>query len=544
MAFVILQNCCKDASCVAACPVNCIHPVPGEDGDYDTAPMLYVDPRVCIDCGACADACPVDAVVPADTLSGPELAYAEINAEHYAGTPLEASGLRPDRPTFRDWGRPSFDWSLPSDFAPLHVAVVGTGPAGMYAAEHLLLHTASRVTLIDRLPVAGGLVRYGVAPDHPGTKRIGDTFARLYSHPRVRMLLGVEVGTDVSFAEIGEHVDAVVVATGASEGRRLGVPGEDLGGSLSGPEFVGWYNGHPDVPADAVRLDRERAVLVGTGNVALDIARILSVDPEVLAGTDLADHALAARLESAVREVVVLSRRGPEHAAYTAPELRALSHLAGVELVVDDHDGAAGATIDAAAPGDHAALLQGVPRRTVDVSGAPAPGRRIVLRFGAEVAEAVGSAGPDGAARVEEVVLRDGTRVPAGLLVTSIGYRGRPIQGLPYDDERGTVPNEHGRVDGAAATYVVGWAKRGSSGGIGDNRTDAAATVRTLLDDAVAGRLGPRKRSTRALGRAVRRARPDVLDAKDLARIERTERAAGTAQGRPRVKLTTTADLR
>ncbi|SHH62274.1 ferredoxin--NADP+ reductase [Jatrophihabitans endophyticus] len=488
MSYVITQNCCKDASCVSVCPVNCIAPVPGQDA-FVTEPMLYVDPRACIDCGACADACPVDAIVPADTLTGAQQRYERINAEHFAAQPVASTT---DGPLFRAWDRPHFDWSLPSDFAGLDVAVVGTGPAGLYAAELLLLHTRSTVTLIDRLPTPGGLIRYGVAPDHPGTKRIGETFARLYTHPRVRMRLGTEVGdgTDGSLTpdDLAARHDAVIYAVGASVGRRLGLPGESLPGSLTGPEAVGWYNGHPDVAADAVRLDRPRAVVVGTGNVALDVARILTAAPGSLAGTAIAGHALAGLRDSALHEVVLLARRGPDTAAYTAPELLALRERPDVELVVDDHDPAVAATIDAAPSRSHAALLAGVARRRVDHAAEPRPGRRIVLRFHTTVERYLGEG------RVEGVRLADGTDVLAGSVVTAIGYHGRGVPGLPFDDAAGTVPHDGGRIAGVPGAYAVGWWKRGSSGGIGDNRADAAETVRTLLDDAVAGRLPGRSR--------------------------------------------------
>jgi ferredoxin--NADP+ reductase len=535
MTYVITQNCCKDASCVAACPVNCIGPVPGSDA-FATEPMLYIDPDVCIDCGACADACPVDAAVPADVLGEAERAYAELNAEHHRLAPASRESVGTG-PLFHEWGRPAFDWALPSDFAPLDVAVVGTGPAGLYAAELLLLHTPSRVTLVDRLPVAGGLIRYGVAPDHPSTKGVGTTLGRLFTHPRVRMALGVDVGGDVGVEELARHFDAVVYAVGAATGRRLEVPGEDLPGLHTGPEFVGWYNAHPDVPADSVALTGERALVIGTGNVALDVARILSTEPDRLARTDIADHALVALRRSPVREVVLLGRRGPDAAAYTAPELLALRRLPGVELVVDDTDPATAAAIDTAAPGSRAALLQGVRRDRPDLAAPPEPGRRIVLRFASSVTRVLGDDG------VRGVCLDDGTEVCGSPVVSAIGYGGRAVAGLPFDPATGTVPHEGGRVTGVPGAYAVGWFKRGSSGGIGDNRVDAAETVHALVEDAVAGRLPPRTGSPRAFVRAARRARPDLLGARELGRVLRAERELGRNAGRPAVKLATTEEL-
>lgn len=535
MTYAITQTCCSDATCVAVCPVNCIHPTPEEQA-FGSTEMLYVDPATCIDCGACADACPVDAVFPVDSLFGARKEYAAINAAYFEDRePEPVAG-----PNFHAWGEPSFPRSLPSDFEPIRVAVVGTGPAGMYAAEDLLLHTNAEVTLVDRLPVAGGLVRYGVAPDHPATRKAGETFARFHSHPRVRMALGVEVGRDVTAQELAAHHDAVIYAVGASTDRRLGVPGEDLPASVSATSFVSWYNAHPEAPPETVALAAERVVVVGNGNVALDVARILVTDPAALADTDIADHALAALRESKVREVVVLGRRGPEHAACTSSELLALSHLPGVELVVDDSDPRTGAAIDGAAPGEKAALLRDARRQKADWSLPPAEGRRIVFRFHCSPVEVLGRD------RVEAVRVTAGEgeqEIPAGLFLRAIGYRGLPVPGLPFDETTGTVPHEGGRVTGLPATYVVGWIKRGPSGGIGANRTCAAETVGALLDDAVAGVLPSPTPPPKAFHRLARSRGRDVVDARGQAAIDRAELAGGREQGRPRARLATVPAL-
>ncbi|MFJ5074706.1 FAD-dependent oxidoreductase [Streptomyces sp. NPDC088553] len=539
MTYAITQTCCNDATCVAVCPVNCIHPTP-EEPDFGTTEMLYIDPRACIDCGACADACPVDAIFPADRLTGRLREYEAVNAAYYADRTPEPALTSPN---FHAWGEPSFPRSLPADFAPLRIAVVGTGPAGMYAAEDLLLHTNAEVTLIDRLPVAGGLLRYGVAPDHPATKGAGETLARFHAHPRVRMRLGVEIGEEVTVGELAAHHDAVVYAVGAPSDRRLGIPGEDLPGSVSATSVVSWYNAHPETGADAVRLSAERVVIVGNGNVALDVARILVSDPDALAGTDIADHALAALRGSRVREVVLLGRRGPEDAAYTSPELLALKHLPGVDLVVDDRDPRTGARVDAAADGEKAALLRGVTRETVDWTRAPAPGRRrIVLRFHSAPVEAVGTDAVR-AVRVTEDGSPSGTEIEAGLLVRAIGYRGVPLAGLPFDEATGTVPHEAGRVAGLPGGYVVGWIKRGPTGGIGANRACAEETVGTLLADAVAGALPKPTGTAQEFRRLTRRRSRHLVDARGLAAIDRTERAKGRDAGRPRVKLATVPEL-
>ncbi|MFI1252024.1 FAD-dependent oxidoreductase [Streptomyces anulatus] len=542
MTYAITQTCCNDATCVAVCPVNCIHPTP-EERAFGSTEMLHIDPRACIDCGACADACPVDAIFPVDSLSAGQREYADINAAYYEGgepAPGAAEG-----PNFHVWGEPVFGRSLPSDFGPLRVAVVGTGPAGMYAAQDLLLHTAAEVTLIDRLPVAGGLVRYGVAPDHPATKKVGDTFSRFHSHPRVRMHLGIEVGRDVTAEELAAHHDAVIYAVGASTDRRLGIPGEDGPGCLSATSFVAWYNAHPEAVAQGVDLSAERVVVVGNGNVALDVARILVADPEALAGTDIAAHALEALRASRVREVVVLGRRGPEDAAYTRSELLALKHLPGVELVVDGHDPRTGAAIDAAGAGGRAGLLRGLARVRTDAAAPTTPAggaRRIVLRFHSEPVEVLGDEG----ARTVRVTDGGGggtVDLAAGMLLRAIGYRGLPVPGLPFDEASGTVPHEGGRIAGLPGGYVVGWIKRGPSGGIGANRTCAAETVGTLLADAVAGALPAPSGDAKAFRRLARRRNRRVVDARGLAAIDRAERDRGRRDGRPRVKFATVEEL-
>ncbi|MEU5838885.1 FAD-dependent oxidoreductase [Streptomyces diacarni] len=552
MTYAISQNCCNDATCVSVCPVNCIHPAPGER-DFGSTETLYIDPAACIDCGACADACPVDAVFPVESLTGPQRTYARMNADYYADAPTPQPAA--DSPNFHSWSEPAFTRTLPADFAAPRVAIVGTGPAGMYAAEDLLLHTAAEVTLLDRLPVAGGLVRYGVAPDHPATKKIGETFARFHQHPRVRLLLGVEIGEHLTAQELAAHHDAVVYAVGAPGDRRLEIPGEEAVGSISATSFVAWYNAHPDIPADTIDLSAPRVVVVGTGNVALDVARILLTDPEELAGTDIADHALEALRASAVREVVLLGRRGPEDAACTRPELLALTHLPGVHLVVDDHDARIGPALDAADPEDKAVLLRGIDREQVDYTEPPRDDRRrLVFRFhsapvevhpsapAGEHSDGEGRAAP-GVAGVRVTGSAGQVDIGAGMLLRAIGYRGAPVPGLPFDESAGTVPHEKGRVAGRPGTYVVGWIKRGPSGGIGANRACAAETVTTLLDDAASGALAQPAHSAKAFRRLVRRRNRHVVDARGMAAIDRAEQARGSRNGRPRSKLATVPEL-
>ncbi|WP_328535261.1 FAD-dependent oxidoreductase [Streptomyces sp. NBC_00344] len=548
MAYAITQTCCNDASCVSVCPVNCIHPTP-DDPAFGTTEMLYVDPQTCIDCGACADACPVEAIFPVDSLVGPDSGYARLNQQYYEAHPSDNT-----------WGEPHFPRSVPQEAGTLRIAVVGTGPAANYTAQSLLRAVGAEVTMIDRLPVPGGLIRHGVAPDHQSTKRIADAFAGLYRHPRLRMHLNVEVGKDLTHAQIAAHHHAVVYAVGASADRALNIPGEDATGSVAATTFVGWYNADPTVPATAVDLSAERVVVVGNGNVALDVARILVSDPEQLARTDISDHALAALRASRVREVVLLGRRGPGHAAYTRAEFLALGRLPGVTLVVDDHPDVRSA-VTAAAPSSKAALLDGIAMQEVDLTVPPSGGRRIVLRFFSSPTELRG----DG--RVESVRVarntvsdRDGTThvertgeqetIAATLVIRSIGHRGVPIPGLPFDPATGTVPHRAGRVidtgsDGPLpATYVVGWAKRGPSGGIGTNRTCAAETVDAMMDDAADDLLPAPTGTSRDFARLVRRQKPGAVGLREMLAVDRVERANGQAAGRPRIKFATLSELR
>jgi ferredoxin/flavodoxin---NADP+ reductase len=546
MAYAITQTCCNDASCVSVCPVNCIHPTPDER-DFGSTEMLYIDPQTCIDCGACADVCPVDAIRPVDRLSGPDTIFADINAQYYE-----------ERQADTAWSRPQFPKLPAQEVGRLRVAVVGTGPAAGYTAQSLLQSTDAEVTMIDRLPVPGGLIRYGVAPDHPSTKRIGDSFAGLYAHPRLRAHLNVEVGTDITHAEIAAHHHAVVYAVGAASDKSLGIPGEEMAGSISATQFVNWYNAHPEVPASAVDLAAERAVVVGNGNVALDVARILLSDPDDLASTDIADHAVEALRASRVREVVLLARRGPEHAAFSRPEFHGLQRVPGVRLVVDDHAGVRDAIAGAAA-GSKAALLQALDIVDVDWTVAPPPGRRIVFRFLASPAEIVG----DG--RVESLRVRptrqadrdapatvrgdQGELIRTRLVLRSIGYRSTPVPDLPFDTASATVPNAAGRVvvpntgEHLPGTYVAGWVKRGPSGGIGANRTCAAETVDALIEDAARQRLPRPPRTRRQFARLVRRRKPTAVGRRGMRAIDRSERARGAELGRPRVKHATVPDL-
>ncbi|NRQ49259.1 FAD-dependent oxidoreductase [Aeromicrobium stalagmiti] len=535
MTYVVTQACCNDASCMSVCPVNCIHPAPGEP-DFGKTEMVYVDPKSCIDCGACADACPVSAIKPLALLTGSEQVFGDINAAYYA-----------DRPATDTWADPTFPVVEAPRAKPLRVAVVGTGPAASYAARELLTTSSAEVSMIERLPVAGGLVRAGIAPDHQDTKRLGDMFTWTYDHPRTSMFLNVEVGRDVTHADLLEHHDAVIYAVGARTDRPLDVPGEHLPGVHGSPDVVGWYNGHTDVAGSHVDVSTDRVVVVGNGNVALDVARILLGDVEALGRTDIADHALEALRAGTVREVVVLGRRGPQHAAFTRPEL--LMMPAGIDVVVEADDAVA-AEIAAAEPGSKAALLADVPLTPVDWSQPPAPGRRLVLAFHRTVEEVVGEQSVEGVRLGHTDPANDATELVAtGLLVRSTGHRGTRVDGLPFDEATTTVPHTAGRVTDPATsepvpgTYVVGWIKRGATGGIGANRTDAQETVATLLADAREHRLPDAPRTAKEFARLLKRRGVDVVDRRRMKRIDAAERARGSAEERPRVKFLTAEEM-
>lgn len=472
MAFAITQNCCNDASCLSVCPVNCIHPTPDEP-DFGKTESLYIDPRTCIDCGACADACPVDAISRVSRLGPDQEIYADINAEYFV-----------DKPAQPVWDAPRFPVDAVKALPPIHVAIVGTGPAACYTAQALLRFPGTRITFYDRLRTPGGLARFGVAPDHIGTRRIGEHFGVVFANPRVSMKLGVEVGADVDPRELAEKFDAVVYAVGADKDRRLDIPGMDLPGIVSARRLVGWYTGHPDVPADAFDLTGvERVTLIGNGNVALDAARILTADPDDLERTDIAPHALRVLRRSSVKEVVLVARRGPEHAAFTRSECQALVDRAGVDVAVTGAPDLL-SSIENLTQSSPASALRGAEMVDLD-SGQP--GRRIVFSFGRAPVSM------NGDSRVDSITVGNSNEthsVRTELVLLAIGYTGSPSLGLPFDDSASTIRNSSGRVVEATGVsrpgaYVVGWAKRGATGGIGDNKVDAEETVDALIQDLV-----------------------------------------------------------
>lgn len=532
MPHVITQSCCADASCVLACPVNCIHPAPGEAW-FGTTEMLYVDPDTCVDCGACVTACPVDAIKPLDLLKPPEESFARLNAEYYQDHPHE------DRTPM---AKLAGQRRLRDEERRVRAAVIGAGPAGLFTADELLQHPeVESVEVFDRLPTPYGLARAGVAPDHGRTKQVERLFAQIENESRVTYRLGVEVGRDITDEELSDFFDVVVYTVGASSDRSVGVPGEDLPGSTSATKFVAWYNGHPEA-VERFDLDHERVVVVGNGNVGLDVARILTADPVALSQTDIAEDALAALRSSAVREVVLLGRRGPAQAAFTLPELIGLSALEDID-------------IDVQAPPE--TLVGDDPRTQMlaDLAGRSPRGaaRRIVLRFLSAPSRYTGEAHltgvdvartrleDDGSGRLRAVPTDEVEHLEAGLVLRSVGYRGIPVPGLPFDDERGTVPHDEGRV--RPGRYVAGWIKRGPRGFIGTNKACARETVESILDDLDAGVVDPPARTGQALEDLLRHRGVSPVDRIGWHRIDAEERRRGHARGAVRSKVVDPVEL-
>ena len=436
----------------------------------------------------------------------------------------------------------------------MRIAVIGAGPAGFYATDKLLA-AGFEVDLLDALPTPFGLVRSGVAPDHPNIKAVTRIYEKIAAKPGFRFFGGVVLGEHVSRAELLERYHGVVYAVGTGDDNRLGIPGEDRPGSYPATRFVAWYNGHPDGADEEFDLSAQRAVVIGNGNVAIDVARMLVLDPDELALTDTADHAIGPLSEARVQEVVLLGRRGPAQAAFTNPELRELGEMTGVDVQVDPSE------VDIEVPDD----LEPTRRRNVEIlkGFAERPpgdaGRRISLKFLRSPVEILGEGddGPVTGIRVVRNRLENGRAVPTGeeevvacgLVFRSIGYRGRPLGDIPFDPARGLIRNDGGRVCDEAGRpltgeYVVGWIKRGPSGVIGTNKKDAADTVARIVEDAEAGALGaPANPDAGECAEWLAGCAPDAVTWEGWQAIDEHERAAGEPHGRPRVKLVRLADL-
>jgi ferredoxin--NADP+ reductase len=449
---------------------------------------------------------------------------------------------------------------------PIRVAIIGSGPAGFYTANHLLKQSDVhvQVDMFDRLPTPFGLVRFGVAPDHQKIKSVTRVFDRIAQGENFRFFGDVEVGKDISLADLSEHFHQICFATGAETDRAMGIPGEDLERSRTATEFVAWYNGHPDYRDYEFDLSAEHVAVVGVGNVAVDVARILCRTPDELAATDIADHALEALSQSKVREVTMLGRRGPLQAAFTNVEVRELGELMGADINVLPEE----VRLDLLSQAElentdddklpkKVEILQGFAQQ-------PREGkeRLLTLRFLVSPAELI--AGDDGGVRAMRIVrnelVSDGGKLRAhateqteelavDLVFRSVGYRGLPVDGLPFDESWGVVPNEGGRVTETGkpvrGVYVSGWIKRGPTGIIGTNKKDGTETASAMLEDATSSSiLDPAHPDPSTLDALVRERQPHVVNYDDWSRLDALEQSRGEAGGRPRVKFTSRDDIR
>ena len=445
---------------------------------------------------------------------------------------------------------------------PLRVAVIGSGPTGFFTADHLLKNKeiSVKVDVFDRLPTPYGLVRGGVAPDHLKIKKVTVGYARTAAKPGFRFLGNVEFGKHVSLDELKQHYHQIVFCTGAQTDRKLGIPGEDLENSRTATEFVAWYNGHPDYRDLSFNLEAKRVVIVGVGNVAVDVARILCRTEEELQESDIADHALEALANSKVEEVVMLGRRGPAQAAFTNPEVKELGEMAGADFIVSEED----ATPDALSLQQLEANPDKATTKKLDLlkefAGQPADGKpkRLVLKFLRSPVELLGDNKLEAVKIVRNELVMKGDRMrpqatedfeelPAQLLFRSVGYRGVPLPGVPFREDWGTIPNEAGRIlDGdqpVEGQYVAGWIKRGPSGVIGTNKPCAKETVTCMLEDLESGKhLNPEAGDEEAILKLLGE-RTRVVSFKDWEHLDKLEIERGEAAGRPRRKFTRIEDM-
>ncbi len=450
---------------------------------------------------------------------------------------------------------------------PLRIAIIGSGPAGFYAADRLLKKQDVTVTvdMYDRLPTPYGLVRFGVAPDHEKIKNVTRVFDKVAAKDAFRFFGNVDIGTHVTLDDLKQYYHQICFSTGAQTDKQMGIPGEDLAGSHPATEFVAWYNGHPDFRDCEFDLTSERVAVVGVGNVAVDVARILCRTPEELATTDIADYALEALRHSKVKEVYMLGRRGPAQAAFTNIEVRELGEMPGADIAVLPEE----ARLDALSQKHLDAADDRILNKKVEIiqgfldqpiQNKP---RKLTIRFLVSPVELMGNAdGRVSAMRLVKNALHeteDGSirpqatdqieELPVDMVFRSVGYRGVPIAGLPFHDKWGIVPNDRGRVttmesEPVVGMYVAGWIKRGPTGIIGTNKPDAAETVKTMLADADAGAvLDPTATDPEAIETLVRERQPEMISYSDWLRLNDLETKKGASQGRPRVKFTEVGEM-
>lgn len=450
--------------------------------------------------------------------------------------------------------------------APLRVAIIGSGPAAFYAAEHLFKQSdlVIEIDMFDRLPTPFGLVRGGVAPDHLKIKSVTAIYDKIASNPRFRFFGNVEFGSYITLEDVAAHYHQVLFANGAQSDRRMGIPGEDLGNSFAATQFVAWYNGHPDYRDLQFDLSQESVAVVGVGNVAIDVARILCRTPEELKQSDIAPHALEALSASRVRTVYLLGRRGAAQAAFTNPEVKELGEMHEAEPVVRPDEVAVDELSRAAVAADRALqkkveILQAYAARALE--GKP---RQLRLRFLVSPVELIGD--ERGNVRAMKLVKNvlvagDGGDIKAratdqfetidvGMVFRSVGYRGVPLPGVPFNEKTATILNDKGRVLDAASRaalpgmYTSGWIKRGPSGVIGTNKPDSVETAAAMIEDARAGiALQPTAPSAAAAAALVTTRQPRFVSYEDWKKLDALELSNGTAAGRPRVKFTRVEEM-
>jgi ferredoxin--NADP+ reductase len=453
---------------------------------------------------------------------------------------------------------------LGTDDRPLRVAIIGAGPAGFYAAEALLKQKdlVCQIDIFNRLPTPYGLVREGVAPDHQSIKSVTRVYDKVADAPNVRYFGNVIFGRDVSHDDIKQLYDQIVYAVGAQSDRKMGITGEDLDGSYPATILVGWFNGHPDYSDMEFNLNHERVLVVGNGNVAMDVARLLAADPDDLAKTDIADQALEALRKSKVREIVMLGRRGPAQAAFTNPELKELGDLKGVDVIVDPADVELDPVSEASLAEDKTARKNVEMLRAYAERGSTGAPRRIVMRFLTSPVGIISAGSKVAAVTIERNQLQqaaDGSlkargsgmyeTLQCGMIVRSVGYRGSPLPGVPFSDNSGTIPNVAGRVfqdreEVLPGEYVVGWAKRGPSGVIGTNKPDSVSTVSAMIEDLehLEG-IPDKNRDLNLIEYLLRSRKIDFVTYDDWKILDAYETAAGAKQGRPRVKVTRVSEM-
>ncbi|MGE5265387.1 MAG: FAD-dependent oxidoreductase [Acidobacteriota bacterium] len=458
--------------------------------------------------------------------------------------------------------------TLGTEATPLRVALIGSGPAAFYAVEHLFKQSGlvALIDMFDRLPTPYGLVRGGVAPDHQKIKTVTKVFEKLASNPRFRFYGNVEFDKDITLDDLKQHYHAIIFATGAQTDRHMGIPGEDLKGSFPATEFVAWYNGHPDFSNCQFDLTQERVAVVGVGNVAIDVARILSLSPEELARTDIADYALDALRQSRVKEVYLLGRRGPAQAAFTNPEIKELGELEDADVLVRPEE----AVLDPLSQAEVDSSKDPALRKKVEIlqgyshNQPTGKTRKLYVRFLVSPVELIGNAeGQVVRMRLVRNVLYKtdaGTlspkatdqfeELPVGLVFRSVGYRGVALPGVPFQDRWGVILNDKGRVmdpetkQPIRGEYVTGWIKRGPSGVIGTNKPDSVETVNMLLEDLGKGTLlDPSQPDPASVQALVKERQPEYCSFEDWLKLDRMEVARGQPQGRPRVKFTSVKEM-